>query len=105
VFIAAVAFGAQSASAAEPQANVRFADLDLARVEGAQALYGRIRAAAESVCAPLDGRRLEEIVRFRSCVGDALARAVSEVNRPTLTDYYQSKLGAHDRVKVAVAAR
>lgn len=104
--LATLAMSAQAVKAADEfQVNVRFSDLDLAHTDGAATLYARIHSAAERVCAPLNGRRLDESQRFRVCVGDALARAVSEVHQPTLTEYYQSKVGSRDRTRVAVAAR
>lgn len=106
VCLAALAMSAQAVKAADDfQVNVRFSDLDLARTDGAATLYARIHSAAERVCAPLSGRRLDENQRYRVCVGDALARAVADVHQPTLTEYYQSKVSPRDRTRVAVAAR
>jgi len=105
MFVAALSMSANAVQADELKVNVVFADLNLARTEGAASLYGRINSAARTVCAPLDGRRLEEKSLFRTCVGDAGARAVSDVNKPTLTKYYESKVGAHDHGAVAVASR
>jgi UrcA family protein len=42
-----------------PSVTVRYADLDLSRVAGAQTLYKRIKGAARSVCGD-QGRRIEE---------------------------------------------
>lgn len=105
VCVAMLAMSTQGVSADDLHVAVRFGDLDLARTEGAAALYGRIRYAARSVCASLDGRSLSEGVNFRTCVGDAIERAVAEANRPTLTDYYQSTLGTNTRIRMAVASR
>ena len=62
VMIFALALGFQSAYAAPPESVpsivVHFADLDLSRSEGAAVLYQRLNGAAETVCAPLDGRHL-----------------------------------------------
>jgi UrcA family protein len=104
-FVTACVLGAQVVHADGLQIKINFADLDLARKEGAAALYARIYAAAQRVCAPLDGRRLDENQRFRSCVGDAIAHAVADVHQPALTEYYQAKVRPRDRTPVAVAAR
>lgn len=66
--------------------EVSFADLDLSRQEGAEALYARIRAAARTVCEPLyDSRSLQLAARHRRCIDEAVAGAVKQVDRATLT--------------------
>ena len=99
--VVALAVTAHAGWADELRANVRLADLDLTHAEGATVLYGRIRSAAKTVCAPFDGRSLFERQSFRSCVSDAVARAVLEVNQPALTNYYQTQIEAYDRDTVA----
>jgi UrcA family protein len=96
---------ADSPSQPPLHANVRFADLDLSRIEGAATLYTRLRGAARQVCAPLDGRSLKSWGRFRSCVVDALSTAVAEVDKPLLSSYYQAKLDGRGAVRSKVAAR
>jgi UrcA family protein len=103
--VAALVMGSQAVHADELQVKINYADLDVARMEGAATLYARIHSAAERVCAPLDGRRLDENRRFRLCVGDAVAKAVSDVHQPRLDEYYQSKVSPRDRTSVTVAAR
>ena len=76
-----------------PQAIVHFADLDLSRSQGVAVLYRRLRAAAETVCAPLDGRDLARHMRFKACAQSALSEAVAEVDRPALTEYYRAQAG------------
>ena len=78
----------------QPQVVVHFADLDLSSSQGAAVLYRRLRTAAETVCAPLDGRDLERHMRFEACEQSALSRAVAEVDRPALTEYYRARAGA-----------
>jgi UrcA family protein len=78
-----------------PQVVVHFADLDLSRSQGAAVLYQRLRAASETVCAPLDGRDLERHVRFKECVQSALSTAVAEVDRPALTEHYMARTSGH----------
>jgi UrcA family protein len=79
--------------------TVRFADLNLARPEGAETLYQRLEAAARSVCGrPSDveggARGAKEKARRRECADQAVADAVNEVNRPQLVAVH---LGAKQR--------
>lgn len=78
-----------------PQVVVHFADLDLSRSQGAAVLYHRLRAAAETVCAPLDDRDLGRHIRFKECVQSALSTAVAEVDRAALTEYYRARASAY----------
>jgi UrcA family protein len=68
---------------------VRFADLDLSRIEGATALYGRLRYAARMVCEPIQTQQPGLAEEYRACVDKAIADAVAGVNRPLLTQYLQ----------------
>lgn len=89
----ALAPGLQSAYAAPPgdvaSVVVRFADLDLSGGNGAKVLYQRLNGAAETVCAPFDGRDIPRHTNFNTCVRTAVATAVAKVNRPALTEYYE----------------
>lgn len=83
-FIGALTLHAISpaAIAAAPAADlrsevVRFADLDVARPAAAQELYRRIRKPARTVCAAYG-----PVGYDRSCVGQAIARAVADVDAP-----------------------
>jgi UrcA family protein len=79
----------------EPRTQrVNFADLDLTRGPGVVALYARIRSAAQQVCGTVDARQLEAITNSHRCTKQAIARAVREVNAPTLTSYYIAKTDA-----------
>ena len=102
----AVFLGSLNAAAAaagrgdEPLTHrVSFADLDLTRSPGVAALYMRIRSAAQQVCGPVDARQLEALTNSRRCTDQAIARAVREVNAPTLTSYYLAKTNA--TIKIA----
>jgi UrcA family protein len=70
---------------------VHFADLDLNNPAGVRALFGRLRGAAEQVCAPLQGRDLSSTWAYHRCVRDALARAVAQVDQPDLSAYYRAR--------------
>jgi UrcA family protein len=70
---------------------VRFADLDLGKIDGAAALYSRLRQAAGIVCSSLQSRDLKMKAQYRVCVNDAVADAVSNVGRPMLSQYHESR--------------
>lgn len=85
------------ASAGSPDQSlartVNFADLDISHPAGAAVLYQRIRAAAREVCRASIERDLTFAELSRSCVQDAIARAVNEVNTPTLSHYHETATG------------
>lgn len=87
----AFALPAAQADTAPVEVKVTFSDLNVATPAGARALYQRMRRGAEAVCAPHDGKDAEHHGRFRSCVGQALARAVTTVDRPVLTAVAQGR--------------
>jgi len=70
---------------------VRFPDLDLSKIDGAAALYGRLSRAAHVVCEPLQSRDLAIAARYRACLVQAVANAVAQVDRPMLSQYYESR--------------
>jgi UrcA family protein len=76
-----------------PKRVVHFADLDLTHNAGVAVLYARIRFAAREVCGPIDERRWQALVARNRCVTQAIARAVTDVNVPTLTSYHLTKTG------------
>lgn len=64
-------------------ASVSLADLNLASVEGRDALHGRLSQAAREVCGPTDYRITGSIrvaAENRACRDAALAGALAEVN-------------------------
>ena len=87
--------GALASDLAMPalQKTVSFADLDLSRTEGAEALYQRLRSAARQVCAPADGKSLAQKQRYRACVSEAVSNAVVQIDAPLVTDVYYAKNG------------
>jgi UrcA family protein len=70
---------------------VRFPDLDLNKIDGAAALYSRLRHAAGIVCGSLQSRVLTMDVQYRACTHDAVAAAVAGISRPILSQYYESR--------------
>jgi len=72
--------------------TVKFQDLDISKPAGAAALYGRIHVAAESVCQAPD-QSLVNYSRHNKCAKEAEINAISKVNAPALTAYYEQKTG------------
>lgn len=102
----AMALGFQTAHAASPQdapsVVVHFADIDLARSEGAAVLYHRLKVAAETVCYPLDDRSLPRHWVFKTCVRNTIGAAVARIDRPALTAYYKAQQGERNAT-IAIA--
>jgi UrcA family protein len=86
--------GATQASAADPSGarsmTVSYRDLNLSTIEGATALYQRIRHAANSVCDE-PGAGVTRYLEWKSCYQAAIADAVAKVNSPLLTSVYGGK--------------
>ena len=83
------------AYSAEPNVKslaVSYADLDLSKSAGAQTLYKRIKKAARRVCGPVDNYTfLTPAKTFRQCYEQAIADAVAQVDRPSLTALHQDE--------------
>ena len=71
---------------------VSYADLNLNSRPGAKVLYGRLQSAAHRVCRPLEGRHIADFSRWRTCVDQATARAVEQIDKPELTAYYLGRI-------------
>jgi UrcA family protein len=85
-----------------PSEVVKFQDLNLGTSEGIAALYRRIDAASQHVCEAADGDKdLHRRSIRQTCVKDAKARAVAQVNVPALTAYAEKKLGGHPPLLLA----
>jgi UrcA family protein len=76
--------------------TVKFSDLDLSKVEGARALYQRIRTAARNVCGQTAGRQevLEVRMARNSCVKTAIADAVKSIDNEQLNALYYRDNGS-----------
>jgi UrcA family protein len=81
---------------------VRYSDLDLETVEGANTLLKRISSAAKSVCAPIDHGSLSSKAKAEACQGKLTAAAVARVDSPVLLAVYES---ARTMPQVVTAAR
>ncbi|MGH8175487.1 MAG: UrcA family protein [Steroidobacter sp.] len=95
---------AQAATRADEirQRVVTFADLDLQQDAGAEKLYWRIRTAAREVCATPGVLGLFMAAERRQCAEQAAARAIADVNAPSLTRYHvgRNDAGAHQTALV-----
>jgi UrcA family protein len=68
------------------QQVVSYADLNLDNEADAAVLFGRIKNAARKVCGQSRGLIPMELqYHMQTCVDDATARAVADVNAPLLT--------------------
>jgi UrcA family protein len=91
VAVSAAGSARAAAVSAVPTVKVRYADLNLATEQGSLALYGRIVAAAQQVCAPDDIRNLQAVAAARSCRQQAIALAVRDVHSPMLASVYAAE--------------
>jgi hypothetical protein len=67
-------------------------------------LFHRLESAAKIVCSPLESRDPARMVMFKNCVSDAMARAVTQVDRPGLDAYYRGKVPGDNAAPVEVAS-
>jgi UrcA family protein len=99
------AASAADVGATPKSVTVRFADLDLNKVDGAVTLYNRLQRAARSVCSPLRGPiALRDSRRYAECVDAAVSNAVATVDHPVVTEYFAGKAGARSRVPAQIAS-
>jgi UrcA family protein len=82
---------AADASASVRQEVVKFGDLDLTRPDGAQELYRRIKHAARDVCETVSSGGSAVAIANLMCTDQAIARAVTTVDSPLLTQRYEHK--------------
>lgn len=78
--------------------TVRYAELDVTKPAGAQALYRMIQQAAFDVCDGYVGRFSQMQTLKSACYKDAVANAVAAVGSPQLTALHgmqQTKLAAN----------
>jgi UrcA family protein len=78
--------GAQAAEPSQPLTKVvTYGDLNLNSEQGAKVLYARLRGAAKNVCSPLENRQLIYRSLWQTCVDNAVANAVGQVNKTTVS--------------------
>jgi len=84
---------AHAAGADAPTRTVRYSDLNLSTEQGALVLYQRIVAAASRVCAADNMIDLDAMATARVCREEVIAKAVRDVNNPTLASLYARRQG------------
>jgi len=98
---------ARADSTFEPRSEtVKFADLDMTKVDGAAVLYKRIKYAAERVCRDLEpGPHLALIQPHAACMHEAISKAVAAVDRPVFTAYAAARgmAASEGSIKIVLA--
>jgi UrcA family protein len=86
--LSSAALGDTVQAVGTPQSDstiIAFGDLNLDSQQGTKVLYARLRNGAEDVCASFEGRDLFFKRLWQTCFDQAVAAAVVQVNRPSLT--------------------
>lgn len=86
-----VSAGAVASAVKLRSVTIRYDELDLAKQQGVEALYVRIGSAARRVCRADSSSSLQDRANSGNCYQDAIARAVEQVNLPTLTAIHVAK--------------
>jgi UrcA family protein len=87
---AAYADSAQPTGSEQHSSIVRTGDLDLNRPKDVARLYNRIASAADQLCGPRAvGGVNHTSADYASCYADAVSRAVTHIDRPSVTAYFQ----------------
>jgi UrcA family protein len=88
IVLVGAAMGGTVQAADEPQydrTTVAYGDLNLDSPQGTKALYARLRNGAKDVCSSFEGRDSFFERVWRTCIDQAVATAVAQVNSPGLT--------------------
>jgi UrcA family protein len=75
-----------------PSVQVRYDDLNLATTTGVNTLYRRISVAAREVCPDVYSRDLHVVLAGQRCQAAAIAKAVGEVNSPSLAMLHAARV-------------
>jgi UrcA family protein len=86
-----------------PQVIVKFDDLAVSTPQGAVALYGRIRGAADDVCSRMYHSTEAYKWHKDACLQKVIADAVTKVNEPALSAVFASRYGISAPVVLAAA--
>jgi UrcA family protein len=71
---------------------VRFNDLNLDQLRDLARLFNRVSSAADGVCGPRSfAGHYNKTADYEICYSDAIARAVSHIDRPSVTAYFQQR--------------
>jgi UrcA family protein len=105
IIVTTLALGAAAMASAGnlPDIKVQYRASELASVAGAAGVYGRLSAAAAESCDQLNGAGLARQRVYHNCVSTLLAKAVQDVQSPTLARVHEVRTGEHiDVAQVAV---
>ncbi|MDH4047368.1 MAG: UrcA family protein [Gammaproteobacteria bacterium] len=87
-------FASIPASTGEPvRIKVSYADLDLAKDDGIELLYRRLKSAASNACGPtslLQAGSVRQVMGNRACYKDLLDRAVQKADNAALSKRHAS---------------
>ena len=106
IIVTTLALGAAALATAGnlPDIKVQYRASELASTAGATTVYRRLAAAAERSGAHLQGTALARQRVYTNCVNALLAKAVLDVQNPTLAAVHEARTGQHIDV-MQVAAR
>ena len=74
---------------------VPYGDLNLTTYAGADAMLGRIRAAARSICGTESANPIDRATIWRPCVEDTTFRAVNDFGNPLVAELNDERLGLY----------
>jgi UrcA family protein len=90
-----MAGGAASAAGVDaargPGVIVRYGDLDLNSVSGAERLYSRLQQAALEFCPAVDPREVQRHRAWVQCQDAVVEQAVARINSPKLAGVYAAR--------------
>ena len=87
LFLALPAVATAGSKVSDTSIKVSFADLDISKQEGLQALYRRLQGAAEEACGPItytEAGNLTQLSHNKRCYQETLSRAVDKVGNDAL---------------------
>jgi UrcA family protein len=91
---------------APPSSLVRFNDLNLDQLRDVARLYSRISSAADRLCGTRSFAALyNKNAEYQSCYSDAVAHAVAQIDRPSVTDYFQQLSSNSPSQKLTIAQK
>jgi UrcA family protein len=71
---------------------VRFNDLNHDQPRGLARLFNRVSSAADRVCGPRSfAGHYNKAADYESCYSDTIAHAVANIDRPSVTAYFQQR--------------
>jgi UrcA family protein len=91
---------ASMAQSVGPDVAVRYSDLDITTVAGAEKLYARIQKAAAQVCPAADSLSLVQNGAVLRCRNTVVAHAVNSISSPQVTAVFVAR--AHHGVRSPV---